>query len=114
MDKFIWNDNQVCEFSKLSTKGSHFGIFRGVKNIQDKLKLFKEMNKIEKYINKVSEEDKKPYILKNNKLIRLKNKTKKSTMLSPLQVNHINNLINALHEITREINKIANNKNYKG
>jgi DNA-directed RNA polymerase alpha subunit len=40
MENFNWKDEQVLKFAKMSTQGS-YGIFKGVKNLQEKLEVFK-------------------------------------------------------------------------
>lgn len=44
---FKWNDELVLEFAKLSTIGS-YGIFEGMKSIEDKLTKFKAVKEQEK------------------------------------------------------------------
>lgn len=124
MQTFNWNDKYVLQFVKLIEKKPDF--FKD-KTLNQKIKTFKMLkskllsentaqvtvNDMIKYnnfsasfhINKLK--NKLPYILNHGKYVPANNnQLKKAEYLNDIQLKQINNLLNAICEINREIERI--------
>jgi len=131
--EFNWTDKLVLEFSKLSTKGS-YGIFENAKNLKDKLKIYKMMKSkllskntaivslsditnngfnlsAEFNINKLK--NKNPYIIENGIYVPAKShQITKAEYFNQRQLKHINNLLIAITEINKEIERIKSSDEF--